>query len=173
MEQFNYNLLSGWFVGLEIDDGVWDHAVFSKNRDRRLNQDLAQKFFAHVKHQAAGLMPDEHFTVDGMLLEAWAGQNSFRRVDLVVSTRTSQAYGSGDRACNHKALLTVRFPATSLSSLNFLRRKPCAPLRPGEAPCDRRGASRRGGVFAAGRKTIASNARPIPVPVGKVCRDDS
>ena len=51
MEQLNYNLLSGWFVGLEIDDGVWDHAVFSKNRDRRLNQDLAQKFFAHVKHQ--------------------------------------------------------------------------------------------------------------------------
>src|SRR5664279_2541336 len=69
MEQLNYNLLFRWFVGLEIDDGVWNHAVFSKNRDRLLNQDLAQKFFAHVKEQAAGLMSDEHFTVDGTLIE--------------------------------------------------------------------------------------------------------
>jgi transposase len=55
MEQLNYNLLFRWFVGLEIDDAIWNHAVFSKNRDRLLNQDLAQKFFAHVKEQAAGL----------------------------------------------------------------------------------------------------------------------
>ena len=81
MEQLNYNLLFRWFVGLEIDDAVWNHAVFSKNRDRLLNQDLAQKFFAHVKQQAAGLMSDEHFTVDGTLIEAWAGQKSFRRKD--------------------------------------------------------------------------------------------
>src|SRR6266536_2974635 len=81
MEQLNYNLLFRWFVGLEIDDGVWNHAVFSKNRDRLLNQDLAQKFFTQVKQQAAGLMSDEHFTVDGTLIEAWAGQKSFRRKD--------------------------------------------------------------------------------------------
>jgi len=81
MEQLNYNLLFRWFVGLEMDDAVWNHAVFSKNRDRLLNQDLAQKFFAHVKEQAAGLMSDEHFTVDGTLIEAWAGQKSFRRKD--------------------------------------------------------------------------------------------
>lgn len=81
MEQLNYNLLFRWFVGLEIDDAVWNHAVFSKNRDRLLNQDLAQKFFAHVKEQAAGLMLDEHFTVDGTLIEAWAGQKSFCRKD--------------------------------------------------------------------------------------------
>ena len=62
MEQLNYNLLFRWFVGLEIDDAVWSHAVFSKNRDRLLNQELGQKFFAHVKEQAAGLMSDEHFT---------------------------------------------------------------------------------------------------------------
>jgi transposase len=79
MEQLNYNLLFRWFVGLEIDDPVWNHAVFSKNRDRLLNQDLAQRFFARVKAQAAGLMSDEHFTVDGTLIEAWAGQKSFRR----------------------------------------------------------------------------------------------
>jgi transposase len=81
MEQLNYNLLFRWFVGLEIDDAVWNHAVFSKNRDRLLNQDLAQKFFAQVKQQATGLMSDEHFTVDGTLIEAWAGQKSFRRKD--------------------------------------------------------------------------------------------
>jgi transposase len=80
-EQLNYNLLFRWFVGLEIDDGVWNHAVFSKNRERLLNQDLAQKFFAQVKEQAAELMSDEHFTVDGTLIEAWAGQKSFRRKD--------------------------------------------------------------------------------------------
>jgi transposase len=81
MEQLNYNLLFRWFVGLEIDDPVWNHAVFSKNRDRLLNQDLAQRFFAHVKAQATGLMSDEHFTVDGTLIEAWAGQKSFSRKD--------------------------------------------------------------------------------------------
>ena len=58
MEQLNYNLLFRWFVGLEIDDAVWNHAVFSKNRDRLLNQELAQSFFAQVRAQAAGLMSD-------------------------------------------------------------------------------------------------------------------
>src|SRR6202158_1216136 len=81
MEQLNYNLLFRWFVGLEIDDTVWNQAVFSKNRDRLLNQYLAQKFFAHVREQATGLMSDERFTVDGILIEAWAGQKSFRRKD--------------------------------------------------------------------------------------------
>jgi transposase len=79
MEQLNYNLLFRWFVGLEIDDAVWNHAVFSKNRDRLLNQELAQLFFAQVRAQAAGLLSDEHFTVDGTLIEAWAGHKSFRK----------------------------------------------------------------------------------------------
>lgn len=79
MEQLNYNLLFRWFTGLEIDGEVWNHAVFSKNRDRLLNQELAQSFFARVKGQAAGLMSDEHFTVDGTLIEAWAGHKSFRK----------------------------------------------------------------------------------------------
>ena len=93
MEQLNYNLLFRWFVGLEIDDPVWNHAVFSKNRDRLLNQDLAQKFFAHVKEQAAGLMSDEHFTVDGTLIEAWAGQKSFRRKDEEDDGRGGDFHG--------------------------------------------------------------------------------
>lgn len=79
MEQLNYNLLFRWFVGLEIDEAVWNHAVFSKNRDRLLNQELAQSFFVRVKAQAKGLMSDEHFTVDGTLIEAWAGHKSFQK----------------------------------------------------------------------------------------------
>lgn len=79
MEQLDYNLLFRWFVGLEIDEPVWNHAVFSKNRDRLLNQELAHQFFARVKAQATGLMSDEHFTVDGTLIEAWASQKSFKR----------------------------------------------------------------------------------------------
>jgi transposase len=81
MEQLDYNLLFRWFVGLEIDDRVWDATVYTKNRDRLLNQEVAQSFFCQVKQQAAGLMSDEHFTVDGTLIEAWASQKSFQRKD--------------------------------------------------------------------------------------------
>lgn len=81
MEQLDYNLLFRWFVGLEIDEPVWNHAVFSKNRDRLLNQEVAQHFFAKVKARAEGLMSDEHFTVDGTLIEAWASHKSFQRKD--------------------------------------------------------------------------------------------
>jgi transposase len=70
MEQLDYNLLFRWFVGLEIDEPVWNHAVFSKNRDRLPNQEVAQQFFANVKAQAQGLMSDEHFTVDVTLIES-------------------------------------------------------------------------------------------------------
>jgi len=101
MEQLNYNLLFRWFVGLEIDDAVWNHAVFSKNRDRLLNQDLAQKFFAHVKEQTAGLMSDEHFTVDGTLIEAWAGQKSFRRKDDGGSGSGGDFHGESRRNQTH------------------------------------------------------------------------
>src|SRR6202167_5992468 len=81
VEQIDYNLLFRWFVGLGMDDPVWNHAVFSKNRDRLLNQEVAQKFFAAVKQLAKRFMSDEHFTVDGTLIQAWAGQKSFRRKD--------------------------------------------------------------------------------------------
>lgn len=81
MEQLDYNLLFRWFVGLEIDDKIWDPTVYTKNRDRLLNQEVAQSFFGQVKEQAAGLMSDEHFTVDGTLIEAWAGHKSFQRKD--------------------------------------------------------------------------------------------
>lgn len=83
MEQLEYNLLFRWFVGLNMDDAIWNATVFSKNRQRLLDGDIAEAFFAAVLKQARqrDLLSDEHFTVDGTLLEAWAGQKSFRRKD--------------------------------------------------------------------------------------------
>jgi transposase len=78
MEQLEYNLLFRWFVGLEMDEAVWNHSVFAKNRDRLLTEEVAGDFFALVKAAASSFMSDEHFTVDGTLIEAWAGQKSFR-----------------------------------------------------------------------------------------------
>ena len=81
MEQLHYNLLFRWFVGMEMDEEVWNHAVFSKNRERLLNEQIAQAFFQRVLRQAQPYLSDEHFTVDGTLIEAWASQKSFRRKD--------------------------------------------------------------------------------------------
>src|SRR5450631_4178963 len=80
-EQIDYNLLFRWFVGLGLDDRMWNHAVFSKNRDHLLNSEVAQEFFAAVNQQATRFMSDEHFTVDGTLIAAWASQKSFRPKD--------------------------------------------------------------------------------------------
>jgi transposase len=80
MEQLGYNLLFRWFVGLSMDDGVWDVTVFTKNRERLLEGEIAEAFFEQVVEQARAkeLLSDEHFTVDGTLVQAWAGQKSFR-----------------------------------------------------------------------------------------------
>ena len=80
MEQLDYNLLFRWFVGLSMDDQVWDHSVFSKNQGRFLDSDLAGAFFGRILRQAAaaGLLSDEHFTVDGTFIEVRASQKSFR-----------------------------------------------------------------------------------------------
>ena len=81
MEEMDYNLLFRWFVGLNADDEVWDATTFTKNRDRLLEADVAQEFLGCVVEQARGkgLTSDEHFSVDGTLLEAWASQKSFQR----------------------------------------------------------------------------------------------
>ena len=81
MEQLDYNLLFRWFVGMDMDEPIWAPTVFSKNRDRLLTQEVARSFFRRVVDRAAGLMSDEHFTVDGTLIEAWASQKSFQRKD--------------------------------------------------------------------------------------------
>jgi len=83
MEQLDYNLLFRWFVGLNPDDAVWVPTVFTKNRDRLIEGNIAEAFLQEVLHMAdaRGLLSHEHFTVDGTLLEAWASQKSFRRKD--------------------------------------------------------------------------------------------
>jgi transposase len=83
MEQLEYNLLFRWFVGLNMDEPVWVPTVFSKNRERLLDGDIAERFFGGVLKQAreAELLSDEHFSVDGTLIEAWASQKSFQRKD--------------------------------------------------------------------------------------------
>jgi transposase len=79
VQHIDYNLLYRWFVGLDLDDPVWDHSTFSANRDRLLNEQVAQAFFAKVLGLAEwqGLVSDDHFTVDGTLIEAWASIKRF------------------------------------------------------------------------------------------------
>src|SRR6202161_4961945 len=100
MEQLEYNLLFRWFVGLNMDEPVWDVTVFTKNRERLLKADIAKKFFEQVlkQAQALDLMSDEHFTVDGTLLEACAGLERFKRVD-----------GGGEPAADDPGNPTVDF----------------------------------------------------------------
>jgi transposase len=88
MEQLDYNFLFRWFVGLNLDDPVWDVTVFTKNRERLLKGEVAEGFFTAVVDQARiqGLLSDEHFTVDGTLIEAWASHKSFQRKDARPKT---------------------------------------------------------------------------------------
>ena len=83
MEEIDYSVLFRWFVGLNLDEEVWDATTFTKNRDRLLEAEVAKQFLAQVVEQARAksLTSDEHFTVDGTLLEAWAGAKSFQRKD--------------------------------------------------------------------------------------------
>jgi transposase len=83
MERLDYDLLFRWFVGLGVDEAVWDHSTFSKNRDRLLEGDIAAKFLAAVLRQpkVRTLLSSEHFSVDGTLIEAWASMKSFKPRD--------------------------------------------------------------------------------------------
>src|SRR4051794_4093637 len=83
IEEIDYSILFRWFIGLSLDEPIWSPTTFSKNRDRLLQADVASAFFDAVLRQAraAALLSDEHFTVDGTLLEAWAGLKSFHHTD--------------------------------------------------------------------------------------------
>lgn len=127
MEQLDSNLLFRGFVGLSMDDEVWDHSVFSKNRERLIASDVAGLFFACIKAQAeaAGLLSDEHFTVDGTLIEAWASLKNFR-----ISRRLGLRSG---------ALWT---PTTSNGGWKSRFEKPLA----GQGPVVGPGLTRQGGL---------------------------
>ena len=100
MEHLDYNLLFRWFVGLEMDEAVWNHAVFSKNRERLLNEVVARQFFGEVLKQAQRHLSKEHFTVDGTLIEAWASQKSFQRKDGGDDDTGSGANFHGEKRTN-------------------------------------------------------------------------
>ena len=97
MEQLDYNLLFRWFVGLGIDDPVWDVTVFTKNRDRLLAGDIAAKFFRAALGQppVKTLLSDEHFSVDGTLIEAWASMKSFKPKDGGTPSRQQAVAAAG------------------------------------------------------------------------------
>ncbi len=100
MKQLDYNLLFRWFVGLEMDEPVWNYAVFSKNRERLLNETVAREFFSEVLEQAKPHLSQEHFTVDGTMIEAWASQKSFQRKDGGDSDGQGRASFHGDKRTN-------------------------------------------------------------------------
>ena len=98
MEELDYNLLFRWFVGLSMDDEVWGHSTFSKNRDRLLDAEIVRKFFLQIREQAEadGLLSNEHFTVDGTLIEAWASQKSFQPKEGGPSAPTGGGEGRNE-----------------------------------------------------------------------------
>ena len=107
MERLEYDLLFRWFVGIGVDDAVWDHSVFSKNRDRLLEGEIAAKFLAAVLAQprVKKLLSSEHFSVDGTLIEAWASMKSFKPRDdsdepPAGSGRNAEADFHGERRSN-------------------------------------------------------------------------
>jgi transposase len=123
MEEMNYNLLFRWFVGLEMDDAVWDVTVFTKNRERLIAGEVAQKFFEAVVRQArgAGLLSDEHFTVDGTLIEAWANRRSF------VEKKDPPRRGTGARG---RKLLRDTHESKTDPEARLFRRSQAAESRP-------------------------------------------
>jgi transposase len=123
MEEMNYKLLFRWFVGLEMDDEVWDVTVFTKNRERLIAGEVAQKFFGAVLKQAqgAGLLSDEHFTVDGTLIEAWASRRSF------VEKKEPPQRGTGARG---RKLLRDTHESKTDPEARLFRRSQAAESRP-------------------------------------------
>src|SRR5437773_6749403 len=119
MEQLNYNLMYRWFVGLSPDDPVWDPTTFTKNRDRLQNGEVFVKFMTKLLNhpQVKPLLSDEHFSVDGTLIEAWASHKSFRPKDGsgdMITARTSMARSA--------RTTPMRVPATQTAG--FIARRP-------------------------------------------------
>src|ERR1700693_2589829 len=123
IEQLDYNLLFRWFVGLEMDDEVWDVTVFTKNRERLIAGEVAQKFFTAVLKQARGaaLLSDEHFTVDGTVIEAWAKRRSF------VEEQDPPQRGTGARG---RKLLRDTHESKTDPEARLFRRSQAAEARP-------------------------------------------
>jgi transposase len=141
VEQIDYNLLFRWFVGLGMDDAVWNHAVLSKSRERLLTSDVAQRFFAEVNKQAKRFMSDEHFTVDGTPIQAWASQRaSARSMDPMTAT----ARISAARAARTKRMNRPQMPMRGCTRRAMARLSgPCAGGEPQRVDCCGDGDARR------------------------------
>src|ERR1700746_1690395 len=132
MERMEFDLLFRWFVGLGVDDAVWDHSTFSKNRDRLLEGEIAAKFLAAVLAQpkVKRLISSDHFSVDGTLIEAWASIKSFRRKD--GSDDDPEGPGrNAERNFHRRSAPTRRMPARPIPRRGSTRRATAS--RPGFA----------------------------------------
>ena len=129
MEQLDYNLLFRWFVGLAMDAPIWDVTVFTKNRDRLLEGDVAAQFFQAVLGQpeVRALLSDEHFSVDGTLIEAWASMKSFQ--PKAEAGRRGRRRG---RRAQRRARLPRRAAAQRHARLDHRSRRPAVPQGPGK-----------------------------------------
>ena len=122
MDQMQYNLLFRWFVGLAIEDTVWNHSVFSKNRDRLLEHEVVESFFMEVVRLAdqQGLLSREHFSVDGTLIQAWASHKGFRRKDGPAAGATPKPTGRETGAAMKRmsrALMRMRASSRRVSGV--------------------------------------------------------
>ncbi len=129
MERLEFDLLFRWFVGLGVDDPVWDHSTFSKNRDRLLEGEIAAKFLSAVMAQpkVKRLLSSDHFSVDGTLIEAWASIKSFRR-------RDGGDNDSGGRDVTLSAASTRRSVQTRRTKAPPIRRLGCTRRAMGSRP---------------------------------------
>ena len=139
MERLEFDLLFRWFVGLGVDEPVWDHSSFSKNRDRLLEGDIAARFLAAVLAQprVKRLLSSEHFSVDGTLIEAWASMKSFK---------------PKDRAAMTAAAMTAGTAAATRRSTSRARSARTRPMRPPPTPtpcCTARGRAWRPGCASS------------------------
>jgi transposase len=147
MEQLDYNLLFRWFVGLGIDDPVWDHSTYSKNRDRLLEADVAKKFLAAIlaHKRVAPLLSDDHFTVDGTMVQAWASMKSFLPKD-----RPDAAPPEPDRAPDNKNEPATASPATPSAEAAPMTTTPVAePKKSRNAEVDFHGQKRSNATHAS------------------------
>ena len=133
MERLEFDLLFRWFVGLGIDDPVFDHSVFSKNRDRLLDGDVAAKFLAAVLAQprVKRLLSNDHFSVDGTLIEAWASKRVLRRKARATARRAGRtihpraaARVTGTRISTARGARTTRTPRRPTRMRGFIARAP-------------------------------------------------
>jgi transposase len=164
MEQLDYNLLFRWFVGMNADDEVWDVTVFTKNRDRLIEGEIAKVFFDEVLAQAAeqGLLSDEHFTVDGTLIEAWANRRSFHPKDPPPTS------GSGTKG---EKLLRDTHESTSDRESRLYKKSAAGEVKPsylGHVLMENRnGLVVQACVTPAGNKAEREAAEAMVTPVAK------